>query len=305
MGWQWCPWLSGRLPHQSRAVLRSMQVRVRMLLIARVRPCSILLVVEKVGDERNVSDGMSDTMKLLLTSVVSATPNANNILHPEWAHTCMAGTSMSTHGCSARTNRKHRGCGDRIAIQINLWQCPTLDQGNLTTSGLSSRADDVLLPAFRWNSLRQHHANVGNHANSSSSSFRPASCWAARAGAVAAQITGPVQVARRSDVDMNQHLNNVTYLAWCLETVPLDIYTDCQLYQVPAPRPPHHHRPRRRRDHHGCCGSRCIGVLVRAPRISQQLRDACFISARGVHGNCLFFQHARAAKTAFQARALA
>lgn len=46
------------------------------------------------------------------------------------------------------------------------------------------------------------------------------------------QITGPVQVARRSDVDMNQHLNNVTYLAWCLETVPLQIYTDCQLYQV-------------------------------------------------------------------------
>lgn len=47
-----------------------------------------------------------------------------------------------------------------------------------------------------------------------------------------AEITGPVQVARRSDVDMNQHLNNVTYLAWCLETVPLDVYTDCQLYQA-------------------------------------------------------------------------
>mmetsp|Transcript_20653 Transcript_20653/g.62236 ORF Transcript_20653/g.62236 Transcript_20653/m.62236 type:complete len:374 (-) Transcript_20653:315-1436(-) len=46
------------------------------------------------------------------------------------------------------------------------------------------------------------------------------------------EITGPTQVARRSDVDMNQHLNNVTYLAWCLETVPLDIYTDCQLHQV-------------------------------------------------------------------------
>lgn len=46
------------------------------------------------------------------------------------------------------------------------------------------------------------------------------------------QITGPVQVARRSDVDMNQHLNNVTYLAWCLETVPLDVYTNCQLHQA-------------------------------------------------------------------------
>jgi len=41
-----------------------------------------------------------------------------------------------------------------------------------------------------------------------------------------------VQVARRSDVDMNQHLNNVTYLAWCLETVPLDVYTNCQLHQA-------------------------------------------------------------------------
>ena len=46
------------------------------------------------------------------------------------------------------------------------------------------------------------------------------------------QIIGPGQVARRSDVDMNQHLNNVTYLAWCLETVPLDVYTNCQLHQV-------------------------------------------------------------------------
>jgi fatty acyl-ACP thioesterase A len=46
------------------------------------------------------------------------------------------------------------------------------------------------------------------------------------------EIVGPVQVARRSDVDMNQHLNNVTYLAWCLETVPLDVYTSCQLHQV-------------------------------------------------------------------------
>ena len=50
------------------------------------------------------------------------------------------------------------------------------------------------------------------------------------------QIVGPVQVARRSDVDMNQHLNNVTYLAWCLETVPLDVYTSCQLHQVRARR---------------------------------------------------------------------
>lgn len=47
-----------------------------------------------------------------------------------------------------------------------------------------------------------------------------------------AEIVGPQQVARRSDVDMNQHLNNVTYMAWCLETVPIKTYTDYQLYQV-------------------------------------------------------------------------
>ena len=61
------------------------------------------------------------------------------------------------------------------------------------------------------------------------------------------QIVGPIQVARRSDMDMNGHVNNVTYLAWALETVPSNIYSDCHLYQarggrwarLPArPRPP-------------------------------------------------------------------
>ena len=46
------------------------------------------------------------------------------------------------------------------------------------------------------------------------------------------QIVGPVQVARRSDVDMNGHINNVTYLAWTLETVPLEIFQTCELKQV-------------------------------------------------------------------------
>jgi hypothetical protein len=32
------------------------------------------------------------------------------------------------------------------------------------------------------------------------------------------------QVARRSDMDMNGHINNVNYLAWALETVPRDVY---------------------------------------------------------------------------------
>lgn len=47
------------------------------------------------------------------------------------------------------------------------------------------------------------------------------------------QIEGPVQVARRSDMDMNGHINNVTYLGWALETVPPDVYLNYSLHQVP------------------------------------------------------------------------
>ena len=50
--------------------------------------------------------------------------------------------------------------------------------------------------------------------------------------APAAQIEGPMQVARRSDMDMNGHINNVTYLGWALETVPADVYLNYSLYQV-------------------------------------------------------------------------
>lgn len=46
------------------------------------------------------------------------------------------------------------------------------------------------------------------------------------------QFEGAVQVARRSDMDMNGHINNVTYLAWALETVPIDIYLNYKLSQV-------------------------------------------------------------------------
>lgn len=42
-----------------------------------------------------------------------------------------------------------------------------------------------------------------------------------------------MQVARRSDVDMNGHINNVTYIAWALETVPCDVYHNYELQQVP------------------------------------------------------------------------
>lgn len=41
-----------------------------------------------------------------------------------------------------------------------------------------------------------------------------------------------MQVARRSDVDMNGHINNVTYIAWALETVPRDVYYNYELQQV-------------------------------------------------------------------------
>jgi len=43
---------------------------------------------------------------------------------------------------------------------------------------------------------------------------------------------GPPQVARRSDVDMNGHINNVIYVAWAMETVPAQTYDDCHLYQL-------------------------------------------------------------------------
>ena len=46
------------------------------------------------------------------------------------------------------------------------------------------------------------------------------------------QYKGAVQVARRSDMDMNGHINNVTYLAWALETVPIDVYLNHTLIQV-------------------------------------------------------------------------
>lgn len=45
-------------------------------------------------------------------------------------------------------------------------------------------------------------------------------------------IIGPLQVARRSDMDMNGHINNVTYLSWALETVPRAVYTDYDLIQI-------------------------------------------------------------------------
>lgn len=46
------------------------------------------------------------------------------------------------------------------------------------------------------------------------------------------QKEGLPQVARRSDMDMNGHINNVVYVAWTLESVPADVYHKYALYEV-------------------------------------------------------------------------
>jgi Acyl-ACP thioesterase len=46
------------------------------------------------------------------------------------------------------------------------------------------------------------------------------------------QMAGPTQVASRSNMDMNGHINNVTYLAWTLETVPMEVFQTYTLKQV-------------------------------------------------------------------------
>ena len=33
-------------------------------------------------------------------------------------------------------------------------------------------------------------------------------------------------------MDMNGHINNVTYLGWALETVPADVYLNYSLHEV-------------------------------------------------------------------------
>ena len=45
-------------------------------------------------------------------------------------------------------------------------------------------------------------------------------------------------MARRSDMDMNGHINNVTYLGWALETVPPHIADSSTLIQVQITGPP-------------------------------------------------------------------
>ncbi|KAG1661272.1 hypothetical protein FOA52_003730 [Chlamydomonas sp. UWO 241] len=53
----------------------------------------------------------------------------------------------------------------------------------------------------------------------------------------ASASTGSTQIARRSDMDMNGHINNVVYVAWALEAVPADLYDDAgcwSLYEIEA-----------------------------------------------------------------------
>ncbi|KAL6766149.1 FAT1 [Auxenochlorella protothecoides x Auxenochlorella symbiontica] len=47
-----------------------------------------------------------------------------------------------------------------------------------------------------------------------------------------APLRGNRQVARRADMDMNGHVNNVAYLAWTLEAVPEEVWAGSHLYQV-------------------------------------------------------------------------
>ncbi|KAG2486181.1 hypothetical protein HYH03_015144 [Edaphochlamys debaryana] len=42
----------------------------------------------------------------------------------------------------------------------------------------------------------------------------------------------PTQVARRSDMDMNGHINNASYLAWALESVPADVHEHYRLREI-------------------------------------------------------------------------
>lgn len=47
-----------------------------------------------------------------------------------------------------------------------------------------------------------------------------------------AAYEGPLQVARRSDMDPNGHINNTTYLAWALETLPQEVLDTHHLKEV-------------------------------------------------------------------------
>ena len=72
----------------------------------------------------------------------------------------------------------------------------------------------------------------GSSTSSSSGSARSSSDDDSSELSSSSIIEGPKQVARRADMDMNGHINNVTYLAWALETVPSDVYDGMTLSEV-------------------------------------------------------------------------
>jgi len=47
-----------------------------------------------------------------------------------------------------------------------------------------------------------------------------------------AEFQAPPQVARKTDIDLNGHMNNVTYISLALEAVPEDISDNMQIWQV-------------------------------------------------------------------------
>lgn len=47
-----------------------------------------------------------------------------------------------------------------------------------------------------------------------------------------AQFEAPPQVARQTDIDMNGHMNNVTYIGLAMEAVPGDVLDGMQMWQV-------------------------------------------------------------------------
>jgi hypothetical protein len=48
------------------------------------------------------------------------------------------------------------------------------------------------------------------------------------------QFEAPPQVARQTDIDMNGHMNNVTYIGLAMEAVPGDVLDGMQMWQVCA-----------------------------------------------------------------------
>lgn len=78
-------------------------------------------------------------------------------------------------------------------------------------------------------------------------------------------VAGPLQAARRADMDMNGHVNNVVFLAWALEAVPSEVYDNCVLYEVRTVR---------------CRGCTHVWVLVRRCQNERRGIKMCVIVSK-------------------------